>query len=45
MKTKLFYLLFITMLITSCATVKSGTAKSKDIVGVGVIQLPVVANL
>jgi hypothetical protein len=29
----------------SCTTVKSGTAKSKDIVGIGVIHKPVVADL
>jgi hypothetical protein len=45
MKTKLFFFLLVTASISSCTTLKSGTAKSKDIVGVGVIHKPVVADL
>ncbi len=45
MKTKVFSLLLIISTITSCTTIKSGTAKSRDIVGAGVIHKPVVADL
>ena len=45
MKTKLVSILIMAIAITSCKTVKSGTAKSRDIVGIGVIHKPVIADL
>lgn len=45
MKLKLFFFLLTISTIISCKTVKLGTSKSKDIVGVGVIHKPVVADL
>ena len=47
MKTKLFFLLLATLTIVSCKTVKvkSGTSKTKDIEGIGVIHKPVVVDL
>ncbi len=44
MKTKLFLLIILSSMI-SCKTIKSGTAKSRDILGVGVIHKPVIADL
>lgn len=45
MKTKLFILTLVFFSLTSCKIVKSGTAKSIDISGVGVIHKPVIADL
>lgn len=33
------------LIFSSCATIKSGTAKTMDIIGPGVIQMPLVADL
>lgn len=45
MKSKLALLSLLILSLTSCKTVKSGTAKSIDIVGAGVLYKPVVADL
>jgi predicted thioredoxin/glutaredoxin len=45
MKLKFFTLAFLSLTIFSCQTVKTGTAKSIDISGVGVIHKPVIADL
>ena len=45
MKTKLFFLLLAVLGFVSCKTVKSGTSKTKDIEGIGVIHKPVVVDL
>lgn len=45
MKIKLFFLSLGLFTLTSCKIVKSGTAKSIDISGVGVVHKPVIADL
>lgn len=45
MKTQIFTLALLTLVATSCKTIKSGTAKTIDISGVGVIHKPVIADL
>lgn len=45
MKTKILALALLSIAVTSCKTVKSGTAKTIDISGVGVIHKPVIADL
>lgn len=45
MKTKLGLIFIMAIAVTSCQTVKSGTAKSRDIVGIGIIHKPVIADL
>lgn len=45
MKAKLFLLSLSATAVISCTSVKSGTAKSIDIVGSGVIHKPVIADL
>ena len=45
MKIKIIALSFCSISFFSCKTVKSGTAKSIDISGIGVIHKPVVADL
>jgi len=42
---KIIYLSVSLLLFASCSTIKSGTSKTMDIVGPGVIQMPVVADL
>lgn len=45
MKSKLFLIALSSLAIVSCKTIKSGTSKSIDISGVGVIHKPVIADL
>jgi hypothetical protein len=45
MKAKLFILGTLALVFTSCKTLKSGTSKSIDIVGTGVIHKPVIVDL
>lgn len=45
MKLKFYALALLSLTIFSCQTVKTGTAKSIDISGVGVIHKPVIADL
>jgi hypothetical protein len=45
MKTKFLLIVAFSMAFISCKTVKSGTSKSIDISGVGVIHKPVIADL
>ena len=45
MKTKFLLLLLSATTIISCNTVKSGTAKTIDIYGAGVLHKPVIADL
>jgi len=42
---KIIYLSSLLLLTISCTTLKSGTSKTMDIVGPGVIHMPVVADL
>ncbi|SRR5690554_6860297 len=42
---KIIYLSASLLFLASCTTIKSGTSKTMDIVGPGVIQMPVVADL
>lgn len=45
MKPKFLLIVAFSMVFISCKTVKSGTSKSIDISGVGVIHKPVIADL
>jgi len=45
MKLKIYTLALLSLTIFSCQTVKTGTAKTIDISGVGVIHKPVIADL
>lgn len=45
MKTKFLLICALTLTLISCKTVKTGTSKSIDISGVGVIHKPVIADL
>ncbi|MBF04431.1 MAG: hypothetical protein CMP76_14185 [Flavobacterium sp.] len=45
MKTKILLLLALSFSVFSCKTVKTGTSKSIDIKGVGVIHKPVIVDL
>ena len=45
MKLKILPLVFFSLSIFSCKTVKTGTAKSIDILGTGVIHTPVIVDL
>jgi hypothetical protein len=45
MKLKIYTLALLSLTVFSCQTVKTGTAKSIDISGVGVIHKPVIADL
>jgi hypothetical protein len=45
MKLKIYTLALLLLTVFSCQTVKTGTAKSIDISGVGVIHKPVIADL
>lgn len=45
MKLKIYAVALLSLTIFSCKTVKTGTAKSIDISGVGVIHKPVIADL
>lgn len=45
MKLKFYTLALLSLTVFSCQTVKTGTAKSIDISGVGVIHKPVIADL
>ncbi|HZW78650.1 MAG TPA: hypothetical protein VFF21_10135 [Flavobacteriaceae bacterium] len=42
---KFLFIPFLALGVASCTTLKSGTSKTLDIVGPGVIQMPVVADL
>ncbi|UGS21863.1 hypothetical protein [Flavobacterium cyclinae] len=42
---KITFLAFLGIILTSCSVTKSGTAKSMDVVGPGVIHKPVVVDL
>jgi hypothetical protein len=45
MKLKIYAVALLSLTVFSCQTVKTGTAKSIDISGVGVIHKPVIADL
>lgn len=45
MKLKIYTLALLSLTIFSCQTIKTGTAKTIDISGVGVIHKPVIADL
>ena len=45
MKLKIYTLALLSITVFSCQTVKTGTAKTIDISGVGVIHKPVIADL
>jgi len=45
MKSKVILLILVVFSFASCKTVKMGSSKSLDVLGAGVIQLPVVAEL
>ncbi|WP_338376378.1 hypothetical protein [uncultured Flavobacterium sp.] len=45
MKLKIYTLALLSLTVFSCQTVKTGTAKTIDISGVGVIHKPVIADL
>ncbi|GAA4517230.1 hypothetical protein [Sphingobacterium thermophilum] len=42
---KIFLIVLAATALTSCSTIKSGTLKSMDIIGPGVIHVPVLADL
>ena len=45
MKVKIILLSLCSIAFVSCKTIKSGTAKSIDVSGIGVIHKPVIADL
>ncbi|NSW45505.1 MAG: hypothetical protein HPY79_06810 [Bacteroidales bacterium] len=45
MKKQLLFLIFISIILSSCTTLKTNTNKTMDIYGPGVIHLPVVVDL
>ncbi len=45
MKTQIFLFLSLIVVLSSCSSLKTNTAKSMDIYGAGVIQKPVIADL